>query len=552
MPSILKKLFRNRRNEDYNVGIALYNEGRYEEAIERFEAAVASTSRTSTVYRLGVFYAAEAHANIGRSLLKAKRYEDASEHFAQALEENPNFPDLHYNRGVALFMDGKADIALPHFRQALEINPDYVEARCFLAIGLHTAGEADSAKLELKEVVSRQSEIPIQVNQFLMLHLRERETMLPEIGPVLELLESTGEFREVYTEGITQFNLGRFDLAAELLERAAGMKPHYADIQCQLGLAQYNSGNLEEAVQSFKGALAVNPRFVEAAFYMGVSLYRGERYREAEDALEFALGLQATPATDLLFHLAQCKFQVGKNDEADRLLDAVLDRRPDFAPALYIRGLIHFAGGDESEGIELLQNALIADPHLMQAEVDLGLMYMDQGEWQSAHGIFDRLMESRGEDPTLHCFLGQIRLAQGELSTASGHFAAALALNPQELSAIKGAVQCELKLGRPAQAKTLLTPILAGSQPYPDLIKLQGDASYLAGDYETAEREYRQALDYSADYLEAQLALALTLRNMGQGGAARDLLDELSRRFPDKIELRKFLHTHFVDLEELS
>ena len=552
MPSILKKLFRNRQGEDYNSGIALYNEGRYEESIAKFEAAVSAASRSSTVYRLGIFYAAEAHANIGRALLKAERYAEAGEHFGRALDENPNFPDLHYNRGVALFMDGKSDQSLPHFERALAINPEYVEARCFMAVGLHAQDQAEEARRQLQEVMRGQSEIPIQVNQFLMLHLRERETMLPEIGPVLELLESTSEFRDVYTEGITQFNLRRFDLAVDLLRRASALKPHYADIQCQLGLAQYNNGAVEEAVESFRGALAVNPRFLEAAFYLGISLYRCERYREAEEALEFARGMQNSDPIDLLFHLAQCKFQVGKNEQAERLLDAVIDRRPDFAPALYIRGLIRFSSGDQDGGIELLQSALIADPYLMRAEMDLGLMYMNQEEWTSAQGIFDRLLERRGDDSSLHCFLGQIRYAQGDMEAAREFFGKALALDPSELSALKGAAQCEIKLGRPAQAQMLLTPHLAAGGRYPDLIKLQGDASYLTGDYGGAEKEYRRALGLSADYLEAQLALVLTLRNTGRSGEAKGLLGELSRRHPDKIELRRFLHSHFVDLDELG
>ncbi len=549
MPSLLKKLFGTRRDQNYDQGIALYNDGRYVEAIEHFETAIAGASESSTTYRLGIFYAAEAHANIGRALLKAEHYDEAREHLEKALEETPNFPDLQYCLGVSLFMGGHEREALPFFRRALEINPNYIEARCFLAIVLDHLGDRDDARKELRSVTGRSSEIPIQVNRFLLLNLKERETALPEVAPVLELLESGAEFRELYGEGITQFNIGNYELAADLLERVAEMKPHYADIQCQLGLARFKCGRLDGAISALRGALTTNPRFMEAAYFLGAALLKEGRYLEAEEALTFAHDLGGN-SSDVLFHLAQCRFQLGKHEAAESILMELLEKKPDLAQARYLLGLIRHFEGRHDEALQLLREALSQNPYLSAAELDMALIYSQRGEWGDAEEIFERLTGRDAADPDLFGFVGQAHLARGQVDEALDDFTKALELDPDNLYALKGRVRCELRLGRFAKGISLITPYLERFANYPDLLKLEGDLHFKQGDFEQAETSYRRALEGSPHYLEAKLALALALRNQGRAGDAAELLRALVARHPEKLELKRLLDHDFVELNE--
>ncbi|MCB1162274.1 tetratricopeptide repeat protein [bacterium] len=544
MASLLRRLFGNRHDEEYSAGIALYNQGRFEEAIAHFEAAVAGSAKTSTTYRLGIFYAAEAHANIGRALLKAEHYDEARVHLEQALTETPNFPDLQYSLGVALFMEGRRDEAKPCFERALEINPDYAEARCFLAVALEADGDAEAARAQLQQVTASRAEIPIQVNRFLLANLRERETVLPEVGPVLELLESGAEFREVYAEGVAQFNLGNYPLAADLLQQAGAMKPHYADVQCQLGLARLKCGRGEGAIQALRTALTVNPRFMEASYFLGLALLGEERYLEAEESLDFARELGGE-SSDLLLQLARCRFQLGRNEGAETLLDELLRRQPEHAEARYLLGLLRHAEGRHDDALRLIRAALEAKPTLGTAALDLALIHARKGEWGRAGLRFRHLAEAAPEDPQLLGFLGQTQLAQGDLEAALMTFTHAQELAPQDLYVLKGRLRCELRLGRYAKAQALLAPALTAHPSYPDLLKLQGDLHFKQGDFLGAEESYRRALSQAPQYLEAELGLALTLRNLGRNDAARAMLEPLLAAHPDQPALRRLLAQHF-------
>jgi tetratricopeptide (TPR) repeat protein len=550
MPSLFQKLFRKQGNEDYNAGIALYNEGRFSEAIEKFELAVASAPVQSTTYRLGTFYAAEAHANIGRSLVKASEHAASIKHFERAIEETPHFPDLQYNLGVARFMTGDVQGAQLPFEKALEINSGYVEARCFLAVVKDTLGLKSESREDLKHVLEEHSEIPISVNKFLLVHLKERETLIPEIGPVLELLDSNAQFREVYSEGIAQFNLRNYDLAAGLLEQASTMKPHYADVQCQLGLARYKGGETVASIEEFRQSLEINPRFLEAAFFLGMALFQEERYLEAETAFEKAHNIRAE-ATDVLYHLALCKIHLGKNIEAESILRRVIEFKPTFAQALYSLGLLRFEDGDIEAGMSLLKDALSINPHLTEAERDLGLMYIEQEQWDSAEELFQRMGENHPEDPDLYCFVGRSHLGRGNLEAACADFERALSQSPDNLYALQGLSRCYVKMGRPEKAQPLLDRALKANPGFPDLWKLQGALYFKSSRYSEAETSYRNAIEGAPRDPEAKLALALVLRNLGRNEEAATIIRELQKLYPDQLELRKILSAQFVDLDEI-
>ena len=75
----------------------------------------------------------EAHNNLGVALAQVGRVQEAIGHFEQALRINPDFAEAHYNLGVALAQVGRVQEAIGHFEQALRLKPDFTEAQNKLA-----------------------------------------------------------------------------------------------------------------------------------------------------------------------------------------------------------------------------------------------------------------------------------------------------------------------------------------------------------------------------------------------------------------------------------
>jgi len=99
---------------------------------------------------------AEAHNNLGYSLLQAGRVKEAYAHFQRALEINPKYAEAHNNLGNCLLHAGRVNEAIVHFQRALEINPNYAEAQNNLANSLFQAGRVKEAITYLQKALEIQ------------------------------------------------------------------------------------------------------------------------------------------------------------------------------------------------------------------------------------------------------------------------------------------------------------------------------------------------------------------------------------------------------------
>jgi len=108
-----------------NLGVALYLEGRMEEAISQYTASL----------RIKPNFA-DARINLGVVLAAQGKYDEAIRYYREALRVRPDDAGTHNNIGVALAAQGKVDAAIAHYTQALRIHPDHEKARANLAVAL--------------------------------------------------------------------------------------------------------------------------------------------------------------------------------------------------------------------------------------------------------------------------------------------------------------------------------------------------------------------------------------------------------------------------------
>ncbi len=105
-----------------NLGVALFCEGRIEDAIHHYTQAL----------RIKPNFA-DAHNNIGVALVALGKYEEAIRHYREALRVRPNDAGTYNNIGVALAAQGDYDGAIDHYSAALRIRPDHEKARANIA-----------------------------------------------------------------------------------------------------------------------------------------------------------------------------------------------------------------------------------------------------------------------------------------------------------------------------------------------------------------------------------------------------------------------------------
>jgi tetratricopeptide (TPR) repeat protein len=272
-----------------NLGIALADQGKLDEAIQHFDRALQLNPDD-----------AKALNNLGKVLTTQGKLDEAIQYFDRALQLNPDDAKALNNLGVALAAQGKLDEAVQHYEQALQLKPDYVDADYNLGNVLVIQGKLDEAAqyyeqvLQLKPdfaeahcnlglVLARQGKLDEAVQHFeraLQLKPNNADT-LNNLGGVLAAQ-------------------GKLDEAAQYYEQALQLKPNNADALNNLGVALVRQGRLNEAIQHFERALQLNPDNASTHNNLGIALVREGKLNEAIQHFQQALNLAAAQGNTAL------------------------------------------------------------------------------------------------------------------------------------------------------------------------------------------------------------------------------------------------------------
>jgi protein O-mannosyl-transferase len=124
------------------MGTFLEDRGRYDEALEHYREAI----------RLKPDYA-EAHTNLGAGLARKGDDAGAIAEYDEALRLKPGDAAAHVNLGLLLQSQGRLDEAISHYHEALLLKPDSAEAHSNLGSALAGKGQLDEAISQYTEAL---------------------------------------------------------------------------------------------------------------------------------------------------------------------------------------------------------------------------------------------------------------------------------------------------------------------------------------------------------------------------------------------------------------
>ncbi|HEU0184548.1 MAG TPA: tetratricopeptide repeat protein [Blastocatellia bacterium] len=219
----------------FNLGAALQQTGKIEEAVSHFRGALQVNPQSYV-----------AHTNLGAALQELGQIEQAISHYLRALRIKPDYFNARYNLGNLPLRGCRIEEAVGHFREALRLQPDDAGAHNSLGSALGMRGKLDEAISEFAESLRLNSEnADFHVNLAYALSLQ-----------------------------------GKIDEAITHYEQALRLKPENspesAETLNELGVLYGRKGKLAEAVDKFERALRVNPDHAGA----------GENLKRARTAME--------------------------------------------------------------------------------------------------------------------------------------------------------------------------------------------------------------------------------------------------------------------------
>jgi tetratricopeptide (TPR) repeat protein len=256
---------RMRAITETNLGTALHEAGRFDEAVARYEKAIAVQPDYAPAYN-----------NLGVTLRAQGKVDAAIAIYERGLRLDDEYPDLHFNLANALLAQNRADEAAAHLKTSLAGEPDSAATHNNLGTALAAKGQYEQAVAEFRAAIAME---PTSV-------LAHRN-----LGNALAVMGHGAE-------------------ALVALERAVTLAPTDAEANYDLGSLLLEAGRFQDATARFRAALASDPRSVQTLNNLGIALASQGQLREAARLFEQALAIEPTFA-DAQKNLATARQALG-------------------------------------------------------------------------------------------------------------------------------------------------------------------------------------------------------------------------------------------------
>jgi tetratricopeptide (TPR) repeat protein len=302
--------------------------------------------------------------------------------------------------------------------------------------------------------------------------------------------------------------VGRLDVAAQLILAAIAADPLPAAYHCNLGAVLQAQGKLDDAATAYELALDRNPNLAEAHMNLGTVLQSQGRLDQAAERFLTALALRQDLA-EAHMNLGNIFQSQGKLADALERHDRALAVNPNLAEACFNRGNVLQALGKFEDAVTSYRQALSLRPGMPEAHGNMGNALRAQDRIESAVDCYERALALNPQYAEAHYNLGNLRQAQHLLDDAAACYRRALALNPD-------LPEAHYNLGVTRQAQDDLVAAAFCFDRAIELRPAYAEAHYnracvlqQQGRIDEAMPSFQRAVSLKPDYSQARFGLAL-------------------------------------------
>jgi tetratricopeptide (TPR) repeat protein len=412
----------------FQAAVAQYDSGQFAKAIAQLEKLLHYAPESFEVHELlGLAYAAQsqdaranehlrkaatlnpqsapARTNLAANLTRLGKPELALAEFKKAAELDPQSFDTNHNLGEFYVRSGKLAEATPFLEKAQRIDPSAYDNGYDLSLALLQLGRLSEARQLIHDLLKRKDTAELHnllgeieekdgkfvsaENEFeLAAHADPSESNLFDWGSELLLHRTLGPAVEVFQQATTRYPdsprlmiglgmalyaRGNYDDAVKSLLRAADLAPSDPRGYPFLSKAYDSSpSQADEVIQRFRRFAELQPRNARAQYYYAMSMWKGKR----------------TQDPDLDLHLIE----------------------------------------------SLLKEALVLDPKLADAHLQLGNLLSDQKKYPESIPEYLKALELNPDLADAHYRLAQAYVRTGEKDRAQEQFQVYQKLREQHLA----------------------------------------------------------------------------------------------------------------------
>ena len=197
--------------------------------------------------------------------------------------------------------------------------------------------------------------------------------------------------------GVIAYQVGRHEMAVELISQAIQIRDDVALYHYNLGIALKDQGKLADAVLRYERAFAIKPNFPEALLNLGLILYEQSKLDEAVVRYKQALAIKPN-FPEALSNLGHALYDQGNLDEAGACFEQALALKRDYAEARINLGTLLLEQGKVAEATAEAEIACRLDKSPSFPHYSLGVLLARCGLREAAQLQFKRYLEHEPDD----------------------------------------------------------------------------------------------------------------------------------------------------------
>lgn len=232
--------------------------------------------------------------------------------------------------------------------------------------------------------------------------------------------------------GMIYYKTGRYDVAAEYIEKAVSINPLDSDYYNNLGIIYKSCSQFQRAVDSYIKAIALAPERPYYYFNLGNVLCDMERFDEAVGAYLKALEVKPDYA-EACNNLATTLQATGKPSEAHSYFQKAVQINPGYIEAHINMGNCLRDMGRFDEALSCYHKAMVYKENSAEAYYNAGVVLHDTGNLDGAIVYYLEALKYNPDYAAAHNNLGNMLAEKGLLSEAIAHYRKTLTLLPDDI-----------------------------------------------------------------------------------------------------------------------
>lgn len=374
---------------------------------------------------------------LGLRALSQSDFETARINFEQALQMEPNAPDIHYYIGETYRLQSKYQAALDAYKQALEVDQDFApaylgQARCIMILR-----PGDNVSKIIQTAIDKD----------------------PHFG-------------EAYLEMAKYLiDKGDFEAASEYLLNAEQLLPGSPLVYLYQAQAYMQSGENMKALEYARKSNRADITLLKSYLILAEAAYLNNEYQEAIDAIKTFLLYEKEDANAWLIQ-GQALYATGQYTETITALSQALNLSSNLAAAFRVRGLAYVELGEGQKAVNDIFQAMQLETDSFELELGMGRGLYLIDRLADAQPYMNRALNMAETDQQK----AQVYFWRAQLYKAAGNLPAALKDWQALLDLPQDAMPAEWRALATVHLKAAATPG-ATTSPTPSLTPRSGSSA---------------------------------------------------------------------------